>query len=196
MSTLRDAVLQRSGDIQSMPVRLWKRVRGLPRPLQPPLLALAAVLVNLFLFWLALATGHLYSCFTVAGIVNGAAISVIVVALSSEKLQAGLIGLLGGIWLDNIASQETLARRAIRTAAQFMHGVVSDLQIQVSLPGATQEQALQFVDTAVVYAVWIALASVLASLLVKWVSDVGVARMASRSRVSAVNLVSADRGGV
>ena len=159
------------------------------------MLALAAVLVNLLLFWLALASGHLYSFLILTGILDGAVISVMVVALSSDKLQAGLIGLLGGVWLDNIAGQETLARRAIRTAAQFMHRVVSDLQIQVSFPGATQEQALVYVDTAVVYAVWIAVAAVLASLAVKWVSDVGVARMAGRPRVGAVSLVT-DRSGV
>ena len=134
----------------------------LPKALVAPLLGLIWVTVNLLLAWRGVETGHLYRYFIAAGLINGGAIAVLVVQLASDRFQAVVLGAIGGISVDNIASQQTLAQRAIKVFSDAIHGIVHSI---ISGVGSSESD----LENAITRAVWATVFVVLASLIGGWI---------------------------
>lgn len=142
------------------------RLRGpIPSALQPPMLGLAWVLLNVGLGWLGMATGHLTGCLVAAGALDGSVLSVIVVTRTSEKFQGGVAGAFGGLGLDHLADGQTL----IAKTAQLIHAVVDSLLSGIA--GPAEEQAHNAIEQAAIQGIWTAILVVLAALIAKWVQD-------------------------
>lgn len=146
----------------------WKSYLKLPIPIQASILGLVLALLNLGLAWRGLATGQLYRHFILVGLLDGLMVSVIAVSFASDKFQAMITGFLGGVGIDNIASQQTLAKRAANAVAETIHSAVEGMPTQLSIPGVDKSEVHHVLDTAVIYAVSAGLFVVLLSLVGNW----------------------------
>lgn len=129
---------------------------------RPSVLALAWVLSNLLVGWIAVKTGHSNLGALAIGALDGVIFSSILMIRASARLEAGMTGLLSGFGLDSITNSG-------RTIAAFVHGVHNGLEAIVNastgeLP-ADHHQALELI---IMRAIWMALVITLVALFLKW----------------------------
>src|SRR5437879_1799992 len=121
-----------------------------------PLLGLVWVLFNALVVALGIKMHLSIACSIFAGAVDGAIVAVIVVAVASEKFQAGTAGLLSAYGLQNMSAGFAPLKNVAKT---FHHTVIDTLFTD----GLYHEQ----IDEAVLWIAVTALLVVLAALVVQ-----------------------------
>jgi len=128
-----------------------------------PMWGASWVTVNVALFAAGTLVRFPMSCAFLAGIVNGTLLSVIVVAIASERLQGGATGLLGGISLSSFRHDGSMIWKAM----QNVHGFIDDAMHNLGIPG--NERFHQDVEQELLYMIWTAIIVMMASLVAEWV---------------------------
>jgi hypothetical protein len=132
-------------------------------PAWVPLLGCLWVVTNVLLVVLGIGTSYALSCAFVAGILDGAIISVIAVAKASDRFQAGTTGLLGGLSLSGLRSDRSLLALAVDKIHALVDAFLMALNIQ------TSEELHTKVANAILCIFWTALLVILASLTAEWI---------------------------
>jgi hypothetical protein len=99
----------------------------------------------------------------VAGILDGTIISVIAVAKASDRFQAGTTGLLSGLSLSGLRSDQSL----LALAVDKIHALVDAFLVALNIQ--TSEELHLKVANSVLCVFWTALLVVLASLIAEWI---------------------------
>lgn len=128
-----------------------------------PLLGGLWVVVNVLLVYLGLHVTYALPCCLLAGILNGTLFSVIAVAKASARFQAGATGLLSGISLSGLRSDDSMLSRATQGVHTVVDGTLRAIGCNFSEPIHRQ------VEQQALYIVWTTLFVVLASLIAEWV---------------------------
>jgi hypothetical protein len=128
-----------------------------------PLLGVLWVVVNVSLLGLGTYIHLAFACSFVVGLVNGTVLSVIAVAVASEKFQASTAGLLGGLSLSGLRSDGSMIAKAMQNLHTLADSVLNAMGIEVN------EQVHRALEQEAVYMVWTTLFVVLASLVAEWV---------------------------
>ncbi len=103
------------------------------------------------------------TCSFVAGLVNGTLLSVVAVALASERFQAGATGLLGGLSLSGLRSDGSM----IWKATESIHGLVDQLLRSMGIE--INEAFHHAIEQEILYVIWTIVFVVMASLIAEWV---------------------------
>jgi hypothetical protein len=126
----------------------------------------AFVTVCVLVLWivvilLAYHTGHAYLPLIGLGIFYGWLLSYPVMKFFGATIQAAIGGFLGGITLANIGSKEAAVRSAIQSAASTIVTLVRELGPEVVNPGGHADNlGWNWMDTAVVYCIWMTIITV------------------------------------
>jgi hypothetical protein len=132
-------------------------------PAWVPLAGCLWVVVNVLLISLGIGTAYPLSCAFVAGILDGTIISVIAVAKASDRFQAGTTGLLSGLSLSGLRSDQSL----LALAVDKIHALVDAFLVALNLQ--TSEELHLKAANSVLCIFWTALLVVLASLIAEWI---------------------------
>jgi len=114
------------------------------------------------------------TCSFLAGLINGTVLSVVVVAIASERLQGSATGLLGGISLSGLRSDGSMIWKSM----QAVHGFVDALMRNMGIPGS--EKLHQSIEQGVLYMIWTTVFVMLASLIAEWVMSTRLKRANER----------------
>jgi len=140
-----------------------KPLRGSSDQVWIPLLGGLWVVVNVGLAVLGIYIHCPGICSFVAGLVNGTLLSVVAVALASERFQAGATGLLGGLSLSGLRSDGSM----IWKATESIHGLVDQLLRSMGIE--INEAFHHAIEQEVLYMIWTMVFVVMASLIAEWV---------------------------
>jgi sensor c-di-GMP phosphodiesterase-like protein len=145
-----------------MAAAIAARTTGLLDGQRAPLLALAWVFSNIALGWVGVIAGHPNFGALIAGALDGAVFSAIVLVRASGRLEAGMTGLLSGFGLDSITNQG-------KTVAAFVHSIHEVLETIVST-SATElhPEHHKELELVLMRAIWMAIIVMLLTLFVKW----------------------------
>jgi len=125
-------------------------------------LALAWVLSNLLVGWIAVKTGHPNLGALAIGALDGAIFSSILLIRASARLEAGMTGLLSGFGLDSITNSG-------RTIASFVHGLHNGLEAIVNAStGELPTDHHQPLELIIMRAIWMPLIVTLVALFLRW----------------------------
>ncbi len=132
-----------------------------------PLMGAGWVLVNALLIAAATQVSFPFPFIfsALAGVINGAILSIVAVAKVSARFQSGATGLLGGMTLSGLRSDGSIISHTIAALHHFVDKALDGFQV----PGgeALHDQIVQItVDIA-----WTTILVLLASLIIKWVQD-------------------------
>ena len=128
-----------------------------------PLLGVLWVVVNVALVSLGIYVHWPFACSFVVGLINGTVLSVIAVAMASERFQASAAGLLGGMSLSGLRSDGSMISKAMQSLHNLADSVLNTMGIEVN------EQLHHAIEQEALYIVWTTLFVVLASLVAEWV---------------------------
>jgi hypothetical protein len=128
-----------------------------------PLLGVLWVVVNVALLSLGIYIHWPFACSFVVGLVNGTVLSVIAVAVASERFQASAAGLLGGLSLSALRSDGSMISKVMQSLHSLADGLLNAMGIEVN------EQLHRAIEQEALYIVWTTLLVVLASLVAEWV---------------------------
>lgn len=128
-----------------------------------PLLGGLWVVTNVALGGLGIYFRWPVTCAFVAGLINGTLLAVVAVATASERFQAGVTGLLGGLSLSALRSDGSLVWKAMQSLHAFVDNAFHAMGIDLDerLHHAIEQEAL--------YMVWTIVFVVMASLVAEWV---------------------------
>ncbi|MBZ5681711.1 MAG: hypothetical protein LAO24_16560 [Acidobacteriia bacterium] len=144
---------------------LSKPVAFLPGAWRVPLLGWLWVLFNISVVWLGITLERTTLCSVVVGSVDGVVIAIIAVAKASEKFQAAVTGLLGGMGLTKVGGDTNF----LRTAADSIHHAVDSFMDVIVGPCPNCEETHKKIAGALLLIIWTAIFVVLASLIGEWV---------------------------
>jgi hypothetical protein len=130
-----------------------------------PLLGVLWVVVNVALLSLGIYIHWPFACSFVVGLVNGTVLSVIAVAVASERFQASAAGLLGGLSLSALRSDGSMISKVMQSLHSLADGLLNAMGIEVN------EQLHRAIEQEALYIVWTTLLVVLASLVAEWVQS-------------------------
>lgn len=136
-----------------------------PASWRVPLLGWLWVLFNISVVWVGLATQQVTICSLVVGSIDGAIIAIIAVAKASEKFQAAVTGLLGGLGLNKVSGDTSF----LKNVATGIHRGVDSFLDAVTGPCQNCEELHTRIAGALLLIVWTAIFVVLASLIGEWV---------------------------
>jgi hypothetical protein len=139
-----------------------------------PVLGGSWVVANVGLVGLGIYVRWPGACSFLAGLINGTLLSVIAVAMASERFQAGTTGLLGGLSLSALRSDGSM----VWTAMQGIHGFVDNTLHAIGIEGS--ENLHHAIEQEALYIVWTTLFVVMASLVTEWVRSARQAQHDSR----------------
>ena len=128
-----------------------------------PLLGVLWVVVNVALVSLGIYVHWPFACSFVVGLINGTVLSVIAVAMASERFQASAAGLLGGMSLSGLRSDGSMISKAMQSLHNLADSMLNTMGIEVN------EQLHRAIEQEALYIVWTTLLVVLASLVAEWV---------------------------
>jgi len=128
-----------------------------------PLLGGGWVLVNVGLAVLGIYVNWPGTCSFVAGLINGTLLAVIAVATASERFQAGVTGLLGGLSLSALRSDGSMIWKATQMIHDFVDHALLTMGIEVN------EKLHRAIEQESLYMVWTMVFVVMASLVAEWV---------------------------
>lgn len=128
-----------------------------------PLLGVLWVVVNVALVSLGIYVGWPFTCSFAVGLVNGTVLSVIAVALASERFQASTAGLLGGLSLSALRSDGSMISKVMQGLHGFADSALNAMGIEVN------EQLHHAIEQEALYIAWTMVFVVLASLVAEWV---------------------------
>jgi hypothetical protein len=151
MSVLAERVLTVARPMGSLPYCVWI-----------PFIGALWVVVNVMLIGLGTRIPHPMICSFLAGIINGTILSVIAVALASDRFQAGTTGLLGGLSLSGLRNDGSMIWKAM----QGLHGFVDGALVSI---GIGDEELHRQIGQETLYIVWTTIFVVMASLVAEWV---------------------------
>lgn len=151
MSALVERVLTAGRLPESWPYSVWV-----------PLLGALWVAVNVILIGLGTQIPYPISCSFLAGIVNGTILSIIAVAKASERFQASVTGLLGGLSLSGLRQDGSMVWKATRGLHMFVDQALRGTGLDV-------ESLHQKIEQEMLYIIWTTVFVVMASLVAEWV---------------------------
>jgi len=122
------------------------------------------VLANVVLVKLGMRFSCPVVCSLVVGGVDGMIIAVIAIAKASANFQAVTTGLLGGIGINGLGSEENLLTKAANSVHEFIDSFVNGF----GTPTGPDNPAHAQIEAAVLRIVWTAIFVVLASLVAEW----------------------------
>jgi hypothetical protein len=128
-----------------------------------PVLGGLWVVANVGLGSLGISIDWPIPCAFLAGLINGTLLSVIAVALASERFQAGATGLLGGLTLSGLRSDGSMIWKAMQSVHSFVDNALHALGIEGS------EKLHRAIEQETLYMVWTMVFVVMASLVAEWV---------------------------
>lgn len=149
---------------------IGKPIGSLPSCVWVPMWGAAWVTANIALIATGTQIRCPITCSFLAGILNGTVLSVVVVAVASERLQGGATGLLGGISLSGFRSDGSMIWKAM----QGVHKFVDDAFKNMGIPGS--EQLHQAIEQCVLYMIWTTVLVMMASLVAEWVMSTRLKR--------------------
>jgi hypothetical protein len=152
MSVLAERALALGKPAGSVPYSLWV-----------PLWGAAWVTTNVALIAAGTQFRFPVTCSFLAGLINGTVLSVVVVAIASERLKAGATGLLGGISLSGLRSDGSMIWKTM----QAVHGFIDDLMRNGGVPGS--ERMHQSLEEGLLYMIWTTVLVMMASLAAEWI---------------------------
>jgi hypothetical protein len=128
-----------------------------------PLLGGLWVIFNVGLAALGIYMQRPGTCSFVAGLVNGTLLSVVAVALASERFQAGATGLLGGLSLSGLRSDGSMIWKAMESVHNLVDHGLRNMGIEVN------EKFHHAIEQEALYMIWTMVLVVMASLIAEWV---------------------------
>jgi hypothetical protein len=128
-----------------------------------PLLGGLWVIINVGLAALGIYINWPGTCSFVAGLVNGTLLSVVAVALASERFQAGATGLLGGLSLSGLRSDGSMIWKAMESIHNLVDHALRNMGIEVN------EKFHHAIEQETLYMIWTMVLVVMASLIAEWV---------------------------
>ena len=136
-----------------------------PSSIWVPLLGAAWVAANLLLIALGAQTSLPLVWSLIAGVLNGAILSVVAVAKASARFQSGTTGLLGGMTLSGFRNDGSIIAHVVGALHQFVDNALQ------GMPILGDELLHDRIVRVVVYTIWTTILVLMASLVVQWVKD-------------------------